>query len=219
MRRLLFTATAIAFVSSSASASELITNGGFEQPTIGGSCCNTAPPGVVPGWNVGTGSVNVVIGTFGSAGGNLAYEGSQYLDLIGESGAGSLSQTFATVAGQAYTFSFAYSHNLFAGLSAATATFSIDGLAGLVSHSTGTTADLDWQTYSGGFIADDASATLNFANVAGSGNAGILLDAVSVQTTAVPEPATWALVILGFAGIGGAMRTARRTEKPAVSYS
>ena len=218
MVRLLLTAAAVAFVSTSASATELITNGGFEDPTISHPCCNTAPPGSVTGWTVTAGSVNVVNVTVGSAGGNIADEGDQYIDLIGESGAGSLSQTFGTVAGQVYTLSFAFSHNPFGGLSAATAAFSVDGLLGPIAHSTGTNADLDWQTYNGSFVADDASATLNFTNLTGSSNAGILLDAVSVQA-AVPEPATWALLILGFAAIGGAMRSGRRKEALAVSSS
>lgn len=39
---------------------------------------------------------------------------------------------------------------------------------------------------------------------------GPLLDNVRLDITAVPEPATWALMILGFAAIGGAMRSRRK---------
>ena len=35
------------------------------------------------------------------------------------------------------------------------------------------------------------------------------------QPTAVPEPATWALMILGFSGVGGVIRTRRRLATPA----
>jgi len=38
-------------------------------------------------------------------------------------------------------------------------------------------------------------------------------------TAAVPEPATWAMMILGFGVVAGAMRTARRRQKLAVSYA
>lgn len=36
-------------------------------------------------------------------------------------------------------------------------------------------------------------------------------------TTAVPEPATWAMMLLGFGFVGGAMRSARRRRQIAVS--
>lgn len=48
----------------------------------------------------------------------------------------------------------------------------------------------------------------------GSDNVGIILDNVSLDIAAVPEPASWAMMIAGFGLIGGAMRT-RRREGPA----
>jgi hypothetical protein len=46
-------------------------------------------------------------------------------------------------------------------------------------------------------------------NNAGGGNAG---GTVSIrQTAAVPEPGTWAMMLLGFGGMGVAMRRRRRT--------
>lgn len=36
---------------------------------------------------------------------------------------------------------------------------------------------------------------------------------------AVPEPATWAMMILGFGFVGGAMRSARRRQKVTLSYA
>ena len=40
----------------------------------------------------------------------------------------------------------------------------------------------------------------------------------AVVTSAVPEPATWAMFLLGFAVVGGAMRAQRRKVKLSVSY-
>lgn len=204
MLRHVLAASAIILVSSAASA-QLVTNGGFEQPKISDPCCNTVPPDSLPGW-IATPNVNVVNGTFDSTNGNLAFEGTQYLDLVGQGGTGSISQTINTVAGSMYTLTFAYSHNLFAPNEAtsASASFSIDGLIGTVLHSTGDTSNLDWQIFSGNFVATGSTATLNFTNLTGGVNEGILLDAVSVAP--VPEPSTWAMMLLGFGAVGFAMR-------------
>ena len=44
---------------------------------------------------------------------------------------------------------------------------------------------------------------LDFADLAGgNGNIGNILDNVTVMTSAVPEPSTWAMMILGFFGVG-----------------
>jgi hypothetical protein len=55
------------------------------------------------------------------------------------------------------------------------------------------------QQYSFTFITDGGN--LSFVDLpAGSGNVGNILD--NVVLAAVPEPSTWALMILGFAGVG-----------------
>jgi hypothetical protein len=41
----------------------------------------------------------------------------------------------------------------------------------------------------------------------------------NVVAAAVPEPATWAMMIGGFGMVGGAMRSARRRQKVSVSYA
>lgn len=209
LRPLLFAALALA--PASASAAELVSNGGFENPTVSNSCCSTVPPEALPGWTVNSGNINVVNGTFSSTNGNLAHEGSQYLDLVGQGGVGSISQTIATVAGQLYTLSFWYSHNLFAGLGSASASLSIDGLNDTITHSTGSNANLDWKLYSQNFTASGNSATLSFVNTAGAGNEGIFLDSVSISA-AVPEPSTWAMMLIGFGAVGFGMRKRKATQ-------
>ncbi len=194
----------------SAQASVLI-NGGFEQPPIADSCCNTvSAPGTIPGWQVVSGDVNVVNGTFGSGGPNLAAQGRQYLDLIGESGAGSIRQTFNTIAGRTYDLSFAYSHNVFSAGSAA-ASFGVGNLSGSVTHSTGSGTNLDWRTYANTFVAGAGStSTLTFLNTGGSTDGGTFLDGVSVSL--VPEPATWGMMIMGFGVAGAALRRRNRAR-------
>ena len=68
----------------------------------------------------------------------------------------------------------------------------------------------DWTTVTYQFTATSASQTLSFLSVGTP--TGLppmaLLDGVSL-TAAVPEPATWALTIVGFGLVGGAMRRRR----------
>jgi hypothetical protein len=55
-----------------------------------------------------------------------------------------------------------------------------------VSHNTSTFANMDYRLFSQTFVADSSSATLTFSAVTNSGF-GIALDAVSVESPAVPE--------------------------------
>ena len=216
MPKYLLAAAALTMMSTSAWATNLVTKGGFEDPAISDPCCDTSPPAPLPGWTA-TPNVNVVNGTFSSTNGNLAAEGSQYLDLVGQGGTGSITQTFATNIGDVYYLTFDYSHNLFnPAVTSASAMFTLDGLSGTIFHDSGSTSNLDWTKFFGTFTATGSSATLTFTNLTGGTNEGIFLDAVSVQ--AVPEPATWMMMILGFGAIGGAMRTSRR-KRATVSYA
>ena len=216
MLRFLVAATAVLMVPTTASAAELLTNGGFEAPPVSNPCCDTYSTTGIPGWTA-TPNVNVVNGTFSSSPypTNLAFEGHQYLDLVGEGGTGSISQSFATVAGQVYTLSFAFAHNLFNGTPSASASYSLGTLSGLLTHSTGSNANLDWRLFGGNFTGTGSTMTLNFINLAGGANEGILFDAVSVQQ-AVPEASTWAQLLIGFGLVGGAMRFSRRRRRIAI---
>lgn len=191
-------------------ASAQVTNGGFEDPDVSGEpCCNTVPPASLPGWTV-TGDINVVNGTYSSLppGTNLAYEGTQYLDLVGQSAQGSITQSIATVAGQIYQLTFAYSNNIFGGAPVASANFSIGSLAGTVVHSTATPLSLDWTLFTGYFTGTGSPMDLNFTSVIDSQNGSVFLDAVSIA--AVPEASTWLMMIFGFGLAGAAIRRRKR---------
>jgi hypothetical protein len=193
-------------------ASAQVTNGGFEQPVLppGTTCCITvAAPGSIPGWDVTSGDINIVVGTYSSSppGTNLAYEGDQYLDLVGESGAGSIEQTIATVAGQTYMLTFAYSNNIFGGAALASANYLIASLGGVVIHGTASATDLDWTVFTGTFVGT-GSDTLSFTSILDAQNGSVFLDGVSIA--AVPEASTWAMMILGFGLAGAAIRRRRR---------
>ena len=70
---------------------------------------------------------------------------------------------------------------------------------------------------SGDVTLSNGTLSLDFRNTAWNrtSRAEILLD----TTPAVPEPSTWALIILGFGAIGGAMRMQRLQGKRAAGLS
>jgi len=202
--KLLLVTAAIALSTGSAHAANLITNGGFESPIVTNGNYANVPVDIasIPGWV----SDNVdVVNNYAGFG---AYEGSNWLDLVGFGSTGSISQTFNTVAGQRYILTFAFSHNSLAGLGSASGLVSVGDLLRTVTHSTGNGNAPDYRIFRRTFTATGPTSTLSFVTTAGSGNAGLALDSVSV--TAVPEAATWAMMIAGFAFAGGALRVRRR---------
>ncbi len=240
MKHLLFASTAFSALLMSAApaqAANLLINGGFEAPAIGGFFANYASGSTaINGWTVDAftpsggsgGNVDIVNGIFTPGGPSPAAEGVQFLDLVGTGTVGSIYQTFSTIAGTKYNVNFSYSHNLFAGAPSASGIVGVYG-AGFgagnfnlllpfeaVSHSTGTSTNLDWKTHAFSFTATGIETTLAFGNDSGGNNAGLLLDAISVSG-AVPEPASWALMISGFGLAGAAMRRRKSAVRVSVA--
>jgi hypothetical protein len=87
---------------------------------------------------------------------------------------------------------------------------------GGVTQTTGAIANVShgftgWQTSTFYFKANNATEVLSFLSIGGP-RASLppfaLLDGVSL--TAVPEPATWAVMLVGFGGIGASIRARRK---------
>ena len=75
--------------------------------------------------------------------------------------------------------------------------------------------DEDFGAYTSGPLAFDFSGAFKLffradPDTPGSDNIGLVLDDVSLDIAAVPEPASWAMMISGFGLVGGALRTRRR---------
>jgi choice-of-anchor C domain-containing protein len=157
----------------------LITNGGFETPVApsGSSDLVSAGSSALFGWAITTGDVNVVDNGLWQA-----FEGTQSLDLNGTQ-PGTISQSIATTAGTDYSLSFAYANNFGAGNPVAMAELKVSGASSLldqtITHSGSTANNMSYVIFSGSFVADSPTSTLQFKAL-NSGPWGITLDAISV---------------------------------------
>jgi len=198
-------------LSAPANAVNLLVNGDFEASTS-----NYATP---PGWtNIGhtEGVINYSIGPVPAYDGSYFYDLGGYGDSNGPVGDG-IGQTVATNIGGNYTLTFGLSSEDVQGNSQLTVY--IGSLATVYDlTSTGTYFQKGFTTYSIDYTATASSTWIRFIETANpsGGNNDPLIDGVSFTGGgggAVPEPATWALMLIGFGTIGGAMR--RRVQSAA----
>ena len=211
---------AMLFLPALAAQAEMISNGSFETgKDFGGAAYTAVDPGTadLPGW---TGPASFTWYINGPVWGLPAQDGTAFMNLNSPTGAYTLSQSFAVVAGTEYAVSY-YVHQRgngygFAtlGVDAGTVT-GADGFETAISGS-GTAIILqtglvepEWKQYGFTFTPDtNTTATLTFGNDYIDGdhgdNDGIFLDMVSVT----PEPAT-----LGLLAIGGLAALRRRRAR------
>lgn len=197
-------------------SANLITNGGFEADAVGSS--------TISAWQVALGAGDGIDVTSGqgyqsccASYGSAASLANQFIAFGGgDSGnAALISQSFNTTA-SLYTVSF--DTGAFGGEQTITAT-AFDALTNAVLGTLSVTAP--------GTNNFDSMFTTSFFSFLGAGNAVKLsftaagsatrsrdafLDNVSVIGAAVPEPASWVMMLGGFGLIGGALRSSRRTS-------
>jgi opacity protein-like surface antigen len=190
MKALLLAAALLAIASPAAAATNLVSNPGFE---INGVDSST----VIADWdNVDDGHF-----IFTDYNGVASYEGSFHASSGCVLAYCTISQTIATQAGQHYTLSFAFNPGGGVELGDASTFVSFGGVD--ISPDIGV-GPLGWNIYSYTVIGS-GSDTLAFRSFQKPAFTGI--DAVSL--TAVPEPASWALLIAGFGLTGAAIRRRR----------
>ena len=186
-------------------ATELVVNGSFENNVISSSFATLSS---VTGWTSSANGNSAFEIQKGATQGGLvgfnpvAAAGKQYLELNAARQT-SVSQSIATTAGGTYSLSFAYSGrpdtpggasslmNVYWGSTLLTPTALI-----------GTTSGV-WQTYSQNVSALGSSTLLRFESIGpvSAPTYGSYLDNVSVMT-AVPEPESYAMMLLGLGLLG-----------------
>lgn len=193
MRKSFSIAAAVATLLAGGARADQIVNGGFET-------------GDFTGWTVVDPSgFTIVTATFTSPTNGLTYtpnSGTYFAALGAENGDGTVSQTFADVAGATYNVSFYLASD---GLTPND--FAVNGPGALfIPTQTDITAS-PYLEYFGTFTGT-GSDTITF--IARDDPGFLSLDDVSVTLVAVPEPATWATMILGL-GLAGVALRRRRT--------
>ena len=187
-----------------AANANLLINGNFEA--------STAPTTTPPGWtNIGHSDGVIPYSMFGTP----AYDGDYYYDIGGFGGAmpapgDGIEQSVATAIGSVYTLTFGYSSEGNQGQTY------LDVLIGgnLTRYdmvpSVGFTLNKPFTTASINYVATSSSTLIQFIvspDSASFGNNDPMIDGISFDLArAVPEPASWAMMIGGFALLGATLR-------------
>lgn len=162
---------------------QLVTNGGFENPDLGGSGYLTLAAGPsLYGWAVEAGSVDVIGSYWPSAAGH------QSLDLNG-SGPGVISQSLETQSGQAYSLQFALAGNPTTGGAKAVEVWWGSVLVDTISVDTTpySTSNMGWVSRSYAVNATSSATQLRFKSLTAN-QGGVTLDAISVTAGASSDP-------------------------------
>lgn len=187
----------------------LLSNGSFETPSIAGSSYVLYGQGstAITGWTVVGEDTQLTRAEF-----LPASDGSQWIDLTGIYGynKGLRSDAVSTTIGQRYTLSFDIGDYYVPGFQTASLGVSINNGAQMLFTNIYQAGVMDWKRQTLSWIADSSTASITFVGVENgnlSNNAGIGLDnVVFAQASAVPEPATYGMLLGGLAMMGAFMR-------------
>ena len=193
-----FFAIALASSASLTHAAELVTNGSFENPALGGAWEAVSN---LQGW-VNTTESTIEIQTSG-LGYITAANGNQYMELNGNLPSYVHTTALATVAGDSYTFSFAYAGRSDGGTNTIDVLWDGSVIQAAL-HAPSTSA---W-TYYCYTVTAQGNDTAGFSSIPyGGGSYGNFIDNVSVVgPTATPLPAALLFVAPALAGVFGFSR-------------
>lgn len=215
--------SALLALASPASAAGFV-NGSFENTCVGspgGFVTLGAGDTCINGWTVGPHSVDLVGGYW------QAKDGLNSIDLGGLAD-GSIFQEFDTVLGGLYTVKYWVSANPDSPVPDPVKDGLISAINGTVVSSAtfngfvlGDKTNMMYLQKSFQFTAQGTKTTLSFASglydpdtgeiITADGAYGPVLDMVQVIAP-VPEPATWAMMLLGFGAVGFGLRKRKATQ-------
>lgn len=207
MKMSLIAALLASAIAAPVSAAELVVNGGFESPN-----------GLNNGWDYTVSDTLAILTSPAAHSGNAWLRFTSSADYAQDY----VEQSLATVVGQSYHYSFF--------LAAATTDYSapsqfVATIGGMIVADFADTGTFDYFETSGDFIATSNATEIHFEAFNSLGL--YLLDDVSVtgplasdcivragcgagaEGGAAPEPAAWALMLLGFGGVGAHLRRLR----------
>jgi hypothetical protein len=185
----------------SAHATDLIVNGDFSTPNVGGGF--TLQPSI-PGW-VNTNGDAIEVGFTGLYGLPCFTSTCQNLEVNATTFDTDSQTVSGLIVGKTYNLSYAYGGRDGGGPQALDVSF---GGTLLTTDTSDNGVNDFWAVNSFVVVATATSETLTFQalDVGGSPGAGNEVTAVSLD---VPEPESWALMLVGFGGLGAVARRRR----------
>ena len=191
----------IALLASVTANASLIVNGSFENNTVNAGGWKSFNSSQVDGWSSEAG-IEIWNNLFNVA----AFDGNNLAELNSAgSGYQSLSQSFASEAGQTYALDFAYTARDTLNESFEVVISDANTASILFSQVIAQTTRRQWNTFNSVFVASSDETVISFNSLTRGSN-GNLLDAVSVT---VPEPGSLGLMALGLIALAsGRLRKA-----------